>query len=82
MADAGRDQHRIARRARVSVSPVLAAESDLGLACGDAEHFVGGRVVVVEGKDAVSPASAPAVAAEQRLEGGRRIDGAGVDRAG
>ena len=48
VADAGRDEHRVA--GPTSGLAVLAAESDLGLTRGDAQHFVGGGVVVGKGK--------------------------------
>ncbi len=81
VADPGRDQHRVAGL-RPNGGTTLPAEAHLGRAGSDAQNFVGGRVVVVEGKDAVSPAMAPAVAVKQILEGARRIAGRHVDGAG
>ena len=57
---------------RMDGGATLPAEAHLRLAGGDAEHLVGGRMVVVEGEDAVPPAIAPAIAVEQILEGARR----------
>ena len=51
----------------------LPAEAHLRLTGGDAQHLVGGRMVVVEGEDAVPPAVAPAMPMEQVLEGARRV---------
>ena len=43
------------------------AEHHVRAPAGDAEHFVGGRVEVVEREDAVAPGAEPAVAGEQLL---------------
>ena len=59
----GRNQHRVAGP-DVQGFALFAAESDLRLALGDSEHLMGGRVVVMEGKDAVPPAAAPPVFGE------------------
>ena len=72
MADTGRDEHGVAGADGEGLS-ILAAESDLGLAGRDPQHLMRGGVVVMERKDAVPPASAPAMPPEQRLEGDRRI---------
>ncbi|QZO00883.1 hypothetical protein [Chenggangzhangella methanolivorans] len=51
----------------------LAAESNLRPAMGDAKRLVAGRMVVVEGIDAVAPEAAPAIGREQRLDRRRAV---------
>ena len=83
MADAGRDQHRVADP-DAKRGATVAAEANLRLAARDAEHVVGGRMVVMEREDAVPPGMSPAVRPEEGLEGAggiaaRCIDGSHID---
>jgi hypothetical protein len=59
----------------------VAAEADTGVATGDAEHFMHGGVVVQIIVDAVAPHRAPAIGAEQSLDGFFRVVVRNVDRA-
>ena len=67
--------------ATVEIAALPAAEPQGGVADRDAEHLVGGRVVMMEGEDAPAPASPPIVLGEFPLEGARRILFVGLDRA-
>ena len=67
MADAGGDHDGIAGR-DLDGGTARATELHARAAGGDAEHFVRGGVIVVEGIDAVDPGVAPSVRREQILD--------------
>ena len=60
MADAGRDQHRVAGR-DLQLRAMGTTKLHERPPPSDAEHLVGGGVVVLEGVDAVDPGVAPPV---------------------
>jgi len=80
VADTGRDEHGVAG-ADGQRRSILATESDFGLSRRDPQDLMRGRVVVVKRKDAVPPASTPAVTTEKRFEGCGRIGRLGIDSA-
>ena len=80
VAGARRQRDDIAGR-DLEIAALSAAEPQGGVANRDAEHLMGGRVVVMEGEDAPAPAPPPIVLGEFPLEGARRILFVRLDRA-